>query len=69
MRARMGREEEGEGGHREQKQKRRGNKNDKTGKENYGSEERMGREMLRDDGRGGVRELQSAAKTRKVRGS
>lgn len=31
--------------------------------------EKKGREMLREDGSGGVWELQSAAKSRKVRGS
>lgn len=43
-----------------------------TGKKsrgNYGSQERMEREVLREDGRGGVWGLLSAAKTRKVRGS
>lgn len=52
------------GVHGEQKQRRRGNGNDKAGKEtrggNYGSQERMGRETLRKDGRMGVCELLSA---------
>lgn len=75
MRARRGREGRGgEGRHGEQERRRGGNENDKAGRGAKGggncrSQERMEREMLREDGRGEVCELQSAAKTRKVWGS
>lgn len=74
MRARRGREGGGEGARgteTEAKRERKwqGRQESKKGRKLRKSGENGEREMLREDGRGGVREPQSAAKTRKVSGS
>lgn len=64
-----GREGGGGGGNRSAEGRKMTRRAGKQRVGNCGSQERMEREMLREDGRGGVHELWSAAKTRKVRGS